>query len=1445
MPKADRILANLPPTFRLRGDPSALRAVADAYGGELQTAENALVAVMRAHWVEFADAGEPRVTDLALIGALYGLAPREDESVEEFRDHLLRFVRTHLEGTVTVRGILRITAEALGLHIEDDALETWWDRPEPVLVSHLPRGADAATLVLGTPSATVAGRDAAPAALRGRVVLGETVNLTGPHTLWVARDDGGALPVDLTTGVADPAAVTPEELVAAVVAELGEGTGRLEDGHLVLVSPTAGPGSAVVAEDGPGDAAELVLGLRPRTYTGQDATRARIAGTVDLSTPLDLRAERYLRLLVDGDLLAEVDCAAGAADPAAVDVAEVSAAINTALGTEVATDDGRFLTLISPTLGAAGSLVLQEPAAQPATRRLLGDAPTVAVGSPPRPARVVSDRPIGRGVDLTEHSVLRLALDDETPVSVDVAGLDPAATTPGEIVAAVNEGLGAECATHDGDRITLASPTDGAAGSLHVAEDPDDAAPAVLGLDPRSARGTPPVTASLTGTADLSGGVSLASRHLLRLGVDGGPPVDVDLRAGVADRTAAQVGEIAAAVNTALGAAPADPVATDDGAHLILVSSRAGAAGSLAVEPLVTTSRRRFVTRARVTDDAATTVLGFTARRAVGAPATTARLAGTSNLSGGVDLTTDRYVRVRVGDRAGVDVDCAGPRARATTAAEVAERLGLVPGLEAHTDGRTITLVDPMPGAASRVVLEPPRVTDALDAVLGRPPGLVRGEGAAGVRLTGTVDLSAGVELPADAALRLGVDGAPAVDVAFGDGATTAVLSLSALVARVNGVLVAQVAAHDGTHLVLTSPTTGAGSALEVAVPTAGTDVTAAVLGFPAPRGYAGRAATAARVVGTVDLTGGADLRAAVLPPRPAHDPALARHLRIAVDGAPPVTVDLLAAGAPPDPAAVDAATVTAAIRAATAADAVTEPIPGGLAVALSSPTTGSGSRLELLPASAGDAAPLLLGTAGASAAGTDAAPARVTGEVDLLGTVDLSERSVLRLAVDGGEPVDVDVAGVTPAATLAPEIVAAVEEVLPGVASIGAGDRLLLTSPEPGGTSAVEVLPVRYLEVVEYPPASGSVTAAVAHGAAVRLTSAGVADVPGRVVVGTGGGVSGPTLSDPAAGWSVHVDVAVGAGGRLVLEPDGAGGVRARVRELGEWHDVAGVAVVAGSVPPLTVRRGTNRWSWTECDAARFDHATFDTDTFAGGPCRTEAVFDVARFAPTDPPSFFAAGGPRPATAEVTVGWDTHAAGAFTVHLPTDLDPRFGRPFGEARFGSAAPEVVAGVVTDPVDDDDFVVTRVNTRSRLVEARIAARVPIGWTAVPLPFRDPVHLTHGGPAAEAKVYVSGAGLAPQFLEIRAAEPGAYGNDITVSARAVGPEIYDLEVHLAGARFENARAVVAGPQPPTLAEQLLRPSPVGVATAKAAGIRAVVTRDRVSQPAGPGPQEEGSS
>jgi hypothetical protein len=167
------------------------------------------------------------------------------------------------------------------------------------------------------------------------------------------------------------------------------------------------------------------------------------------------------------------------------------------------------------------------------------------------------------------------------------------------------------------------------------------------------------------------------------------------------------------------------------------------------------------------------------------------------------------------------------------------------------------------------------------------------------------------------------------------------------------------------------------------------------------------------------------------------------------------------------------------------------------------------------------------------------------------------------------------------------------------------------------------------------------------------------------------------------------------------------------------------------------------------------------------------------------------------------------------------------------------------------VDDDDFITDRVNAESHLVSVQVStvAQVPIGWEPVTLPFRAPVPFTLGNAERAARLYVADPGFGSRFLLVQANKPGAWGNRITLSARLAGPAIYDLEIRFTGSRFENARSVVLGPSLPTLADDLLAARPLGVGLAKAAGIRAAVTRDRVAGPTtteeGPSPHEEGTS
>ena len=207
---------------------------------------------------------------------------------------------------------------------------------------------------------------------------------------------------------------------------------------------------------------------------------------------------------------------------------------------------------------------------------------------------------------------------------------------------------------------------------------------------------------------------------------------------------------------------------------------------------------------------------------------------------------------------------------------------------------------------------------------------------------------------------------------------------------------------------------------------------------------------------------------------------------------------------------------------------------------------------------------------------------------------------------------------------------------------------------------------------------------------------------------------------------------------------------------------------------------------------------------------------------------------------------------------MPADLAARFGGRFNKARFGQKkdAPELYEKAVTEPSDDPDYVVARINGASTLVGAGVVPRVPLGWEAVTMPFRKPEFLTLGAEEAPARLYLAEEGL-DGFINIKveANKNGTWGNEIAVTARQSGPAMYDVAIIYQGSLFENARQVALGkgPQPPaprcqkgkmgsvaqqvvpdrdlpTLIQYLLQPGPIGVLQAKAAGVRADISRDR---------------
>jgi len=1121
--KTDRILSYLPGTFRaplpVTGQASALYAIANAAGGELQQGENKLAEVMLSHWVDTADRNAAEILDLANIASLYGLAPQPEEELEEFRRHLKRYVRTFLEGTVTVQGILRVAAEALGLEIADsyDDLDTWWKRSSPELVQDEPDADDAAMHVLGFPFAADYGEPAKPARVLGKPDLTQGADLRAASLLYLQVDSAETETVQLIPTDADPRQVSLKQIVSQINSVFepifGRGVASAEEGHLVIVAPSTGPSSRLEFEEGPDEAGDIVLGLPPLTYFGRPALAAAVIGSVDLSGDLDLRQERYLRIAIDGGTPVEVDC--GGATPGHRTAEEVRDAVNAALGFDAASlaeeDGAKYLRLESPSVGHLSAIAFLQAPAQDAALRLFGPHTPVSLGSDETRAEVFSPELPAEGVDLSVRFNLRLSIDDSLPVTVNCAGLRPAETQLTEIANAINAAFapafGGEIARRIGRRLRLISPTTGSSSQLRF-ETPDeaDATELLFGLPPRTRRGSAPTSARLVGKAEIDE-IDLLARHLLQVRLDGGPPVLVDLSQGIANPRKAILQDVTRAVEQKLG----DDTATDDGLHLILASTTTGGGSSIEVLPLTTQTRRRHVSRAIIAAEASQAVLGVHSARAEGQPATRARLVGTADLSRGVDLRQGSYLRLSVDGLPFKDILCAGPRPRATLIGEVLSAINAAWQPDVHadvafTDGKHLILVSPSEGQESSLGFEPPLAYAALDTLLGLPAGAVSGSPASGVTLVGLPDLSAGVDLPAGAAISIGLDGAAALDILL-TGDEPAHLALSDLVVLISLALGSGVASHDGTHLILKSSKTGAAAQLELALPSGSgmVDVTAALFGFSVPRSYQGADAQAASLIGQVEISGELDL-------------TTARFLRIGVDGAVPVDIDCAA----DDPSHTDLDDILTRINAALKADVASKE---GDRLKLQSTTSGISSRLVLERYSGGDARQALFGSLPTQTTGAASTPATLTGTVSLTSVVDLSQRSILRLSVDGGLWRDIDLRGSTPAVTLLSEIVARINDVFPGLASAGELDQLRLTSPTVGPGSSVEVLPLRTIELIEYlPQTASSPPQSVLHGSAWYVDNKGVGDAFAQVRLEAPSGACSPMLVNQTIGWDVQL---------------------------------------------------------------------------------------------------------------------------------------------------------------------------------------------------------------------------------------------------------------------------------------------------------------------------------
>ncbi|HEX8651039.1 MAG TPA: hypothetical protein VF708_09355 [Pyrinomonadaceae bacterium] len=1683
--KTERIVSYLPSTFDASAKTSAIYNVVDAFGGELLRAENSLAALMAAHWVDHADRTIELIDDLACIARLYGLAPRgapqraecspvsSEESVEEFREHLKRYVRTFLEGTVTVQGILRVVAEVLNLRIVDDyaSLDTWWTRATDAITTVEPRGDEAARALFGGNSLRAEGVPARPARIVGERDLSGGINLAGASMLKVKVNDEAPVLLDLASLTGKTAGVTLDELIKAINDAPGSLVAQHDRQRLTLASPTIGTASRLEVLDTEQDAATLLLGLAPYIYRGEGDTRAQVTGLVDLGGGADLSEQRYLRLIVDGRLVAEIDCAG--ADHTHTSLDEITHAINTALGSQVASHDGHFLRLTAPTRGTSGSIAFQSAAAQDARGRLFGSVPLITSGSAARPAEVVGTTDLSRGVDLSERARVRVRLDAQAAIIVNCVGEVPSRTRLDEIVAALATRLGAGLASHDGRHVHLISPTAGPDSSVAFEPLPaeQDATDIIFGIPRRFVNGNAARRAVLVGRETLSGNFNAAALNRVRVALDGGSAVEVDILRGSRNSLAVTLDELVAAFNRQLGAG----IASHDGASLILSSPTTGSASSVAIEPLLAERRNRFVTRASILGEAAEAVFGFAKSAARGSGSTVASVTGEPDLSRGIDLREASFLRLAVDEWPPVDINCAGERPRATTLEEIIKKINdalgaLSPELgavaSASLDGRHLSLTSPEPGASSRIAFEPPRSADALDLLLGLEPQTVFGSDPTRVRFIGTVDLRAGLNLSVADRIKLGIDGNPPVEISCANRQDPARTSINDIVLAINLKLNAIVAFNDGTHVMLVSQTKGAESRIEFVTPD-GPDATRAIFGIEPPRSYHGSPAAPARLAGLRDLQSGVGLR-------------VVRSLTVAINGGPPVTVDC-AAGAN-DPAHVSLSQIVAALNTKLGAGVASQ--DAGRLI-LSSPTAGAVSQIQLLRSEGNDARTKILGNVPQETKGEDAAPAAIVGEVDLLSPLNLSERRVIRFAADNGRPFDVDIAGALPGVTAPQEIVEKINQTTPLTASITSEGKLRVAAATRGLESSLSLQPVRTLELIEYPgvwafdPADDAATGAssgalpaprrVRHGDAWRVNNDGATEADIEVELLAPHGTVGPQLLNRSTGHRVKLATVLRPGERVRLGRGAAGGLSAVVEsaegqqprplpreqiisgpagsqahvpysgqrhltdgygdnqatlQLNDWgaatldvlraravgkqgngiavrveearlaphagggsnlaadggqatlvgrvhgdktgfrltggggatlarlragpgvdlseHD-GRIASLSGALHPtdkavplmivervvhlfdvtleyatgegeavtesytgvrlgagdedqgglewqintgprasklvrvrgagksdvLRLPRGRTRWSYFDCFGFRFDGATFESvrdgepkpgaTRFAGGRCTDRAVFNFSRFTRLplgDEAAIFASSaGSQEPPVELRFRWRKYQPGAFVVNLPGDLPENFGGRFNLSRFGmpNDSEETLEGVFTEPPpgptleDNPNHLVARILKGpkkvkgepapggSGLLKAEIVERVPLGFDLVTIPFRKPRALTGGTENEAASIYLAEKDV-PGFIKLSAQlkdaeSKGAWGNFISVAVRKAGPARFDVTVNYTGARFENARqAALGGVELPLSVEEVMRPGAVGVLQAKAAGVKAQVTRER---------------
>src|SRR5256714_9499902 len=239
---------------------------------------------------------------------------------------------------------------------------------------------------------------------------------------------------------------------------------------MLLPPRPRGGGSPTDFLDPEGPAApETTPGVAPpRGYGGAPPTAARLVGVRELHVGTDLRVARFLTGGVDGRTPVTIDCAARAANAEAATPAEIVAAINEGLGAAIAAQQGRRRTLTSPTVGPGSQIELSASTGGDARAKLLGDVPDETKGDDPAPAVIKGAAELLSTLDMSERRTLRLSVDGERPVDIEVAGGGPPPAAADEGGPLLNQKFPRPASLTPQGNIRLTSPPRGGERSLSL-----------------------------------------------------------------------------------------------------------------------------------------------------------------------------------------------------------------------------------------------------------------------------------------------------------------------------------------------------------------------------------------------------------------------------------------------------------------------------------------------------------------------------------------------------------------------------------------------------------------------------------------------------------------------------------------------------------------------------------------------------------------------------------------------------------------------------------------------------------------------------------------------------------------------------------------------------------------------------------------------------------------